>query len=92
MTDPDRVKAIIELQLGSDVTYKRNADRLIKLKDEMSKLPAGSKEAAALDKTVKTLEQQQTGTRKGLEENVVQACYGDILWGLFNSTEFTFNH
>jgi hypothetical protein len=91
-SDPERVKALAKLQLGLDVAFKRADERLQKLKDDFAKLPMGSKEAPALDKQIKTLEQQQNATIQRYEANVTQMIYGDILWGLFNSTEFTFNH
>ena len=62
------------------------------MKDDLAKLAAGSKEAAGLDKQIKTLEQQQDATLQRYQANATQIAYGDILWGLFNSTEFTFNH
>ena len=45
-----------------------------------------------LEKQVRTLEQQLAGQRVNYERNVPRMVYGDILWGLFNSTEFAFNH
>ncbi len=91
-TDPQRVQEIILLQMGQDPAVKRNEARLQKLKDDLSKLPNNSKQALALDKQVKTLEQQLNAVRQRYQANAVQLVYGDILWGLFNSTEFAFNH
>ena len=47
---------------------------------------------AAVSQQVKSLEEQQGATLKRYQANAAQMIYGDILWGLFNSTEFTFNH
>jgi hypothetical protein len=91
-TDPERIKELAQTQLRLDPIYKRNEERLPKLREDLAKLPKGSKEAAGIDKTIKGLEQQQAGAIERSKANVVQAVYGDILWGLFNSTEFTFNH
>ena len=85
-------KALALVQVRLDTGYQRGEERLNKLKDDLNKLPKDSKEAAALDKDIKTLEQQLAGLRQNYERNVPQMVYGDILWGLFNSTEFTFNH
>jgi hypothetical protein len=91
-SDPKRVEEMIRLQAGLDPAYKRNVDRLQQLKADLAKATAGSKEAAALDKQVQTLEQQQSAVLQRYKINATQIVYGDILWGLFNSTEFTFNH
>ncbi len=53
-------------KLGLDPAFKRGEERLQKLKDDLTKLPKDSKEAAALDKQIKTLEQQQNATRPAL--------------------------
>ena len=42
--------------------------------------------------TDRNLEQQQNVVLQRYQVNAAQIVYGDILWGLFNSTEFTFNH
>ena len=38
------------------------------------------------------LERQLAGIRQRYEGNAPQLIYADIFWGLFNSTEFAFNH
>ena len=91
-SDPKRVQEMARLQLGLDPVFKRNEERLQKLKDDLGKLPNNSKEAAPLEKQIKTLEQTQADTLQRYKANATQIVYGDILWGLFNSTEFTFNH
>jgi hypothetical protein len=91
-TDPERVKEMVRVQLGGDVAYKRTGERIKELKQQLAKLPAGSKEAAQLTKQVQGLEQTQAAAVKRLEANAALMVYGDILWGLFNSTEFAFNH
>ncbi len=91
-TAPERLREIADAQLKTDVAFQRAEDRLKALKADLAKLPKDSKEAAALAKQVTALEQTQNATRKRLEGAAAPTVYGDILWGLFNSTEFTFNH
>ena len=79
-------------QASLDTGYQRAEERLGQLRRDLEKLPRDGKEAAALEKQIKNFEQQQEAARKRHEANVTQLVYGDILWGLFNSTEFTFNH
>ena len=47
---------------------------------------------ASLEKQIQGLEKQQAGIRQRFEGSAAQLVYADILWGLFNSTEFAFNH
>ncbi|MBA4191903.1 MAG: cell surface protein [Planctomycetaceae bacterium] len=91
-TDPERLREMATLLLKPDANYARNEERLKVLKGELAKLPKGNKEAASVAKQLETLEQTQAATRKRMEGTAVVTVYGDILWGLFNSTEFTFNH
>jgi DNA repair exonuclease SbcCD ATPase subunit len=91
-TSPDRLEELAELQLKADAAYQRVEERLKSLKADLAKLPKDSKEAAALGKQVANLEQNQAAARKRLEATAVRTVYGDILWGLFNSAEFAFNH
>lgn len=91
-TDSKRVQETIRLQLGQDAVFKRNEDRLQKLREDLTKLPKDSKDAPQLEKQVRALEQQQNATLQRYQAGAVGFIYGDILWGLFNSTEFTFNH
>jgi hypothetical protein len=91
-SDPERVKALALAQVRIDQNFRRSEERLQKLRDDRKKAGNNGKEAESLDKQIKSLEQQLDGIRQGYERNVQQIVYGDILWGLFNSTEFTFNH
>ncbi|MFM8273876.1 MAG: DUF1553 domain-containing protein, partial [Gemmata sp.] len=91
-TEPERLRELAEAQLKTDVVYQRGQDRLKALSADLAKLPKDSKEAAALAKQIAALEQNHAAARKRLEAVAVNTVYGDILWGLFNSTEFTFNH
>ena len=73
----------------------RPEEQLKKLKDEYEKLQDDGQEADALkslDTQIKQLEKQLSGIRQRYEGNAPQLVYSDILWGLFNSTEFAFNH
>jgi hypothetical protein len=58
----------------------------------LKKLPKESKGAVALGRQIDAAEKQLAAARLRHEANVPAMIYGDILWGLFNSTEFTFNH
>ena len=91
-TEPDRLRELGALLLKPDANYARSEVRVGELKAELAKLPKGSKEAISVAKQLETLEQQQAATRKRFEAVAVNTVYGDVLWGLFNSTEFTFNH
>ncbi len=92
-TEPDRLVELAALQLKLDVVFQRGEERLQGARRPISRsCRRTAKEAAALGKQVAALEQAQTATRKRYEAAAVQTVYGDILWGLFNSTEFTFNH
>lgn len=95
LDDPTRVDKLAGLRAQLDQTYRRLEDQAKSLKAEYEKLKEDGQEAEALT----NLEKQITQTEKQLAEararqasNVPQMVYGDILWGLFNSTEFAFNH
>ena len=95
LNDPDRSAKLAGLSAQIDRAYVRLQEQLKGYKEEYEKLKEDGQEAEALG----TLEKQITATEKKLEEsrsrqagNVPLMVYGDILWGLFNSTEFAFNH
>ncbi|HLQ45175.1 MAG TPA: DUF1549 domain-containing protein, partial [Planctomycetaceae bacterium] len=95
LNNPDRVTQLAGLQAQVDQQYRRGEDQLKKLKDEYQKLQDDGQEAAALttlDSQIKQLEKQLSGIRQRYEGNAAQLVYSDVLWGLFNSTEFAFNH
>ena len=95
LNNPDRVTQLAGLQAQVDQQYRRGEDQLKKLKDEYQKLQDDGQEAAALttlDSQIKQLEKQLSGIRLRYEGNAAQLVYSDVLWGLFNSTEFAFNH
>ncbi len=91
-TEPARVKELALAQLDRDPVYKRTQDRLETSKADLKKLPKDSKEVVALERSIATLEQAQALALRRIEATAALMVYGDILWGLFNSTEFTFNH
>lgn len=91
-SDPERLREMAMAQAGGDPTYGRVEERIQKLKDDLAKLPKNSKDTAALEKQLKAQEQQIAGILKRFELAAAQGVYADILWGLFNSSEFTFNH
>jgi hypothetical protein len=90
--DPKRIEEIAKLQQSFDPTYSRMEERLKGLKADLAKLPKGSKDAQPLQRQINNIEQNLAATRQRLQTNAAQTIYGDILWGLFNSTEFAFNH
>jgi len=91
-TDEERLKEMAAAQLKLDPTLKRTEDRLAALKADRAKLPKEGKEAATLDKQIAAIEVTMAAARKRFEASAAITAYGDILWGLLNSTEFTFNH
>jgi hypothetical protein len=92
VNDPKRIQEIARAQLAADPNFKRNEERLQKLKADVASGTAGNKEAAALEKQIQALEKTRADTLQRFQANARQIIYADILWGLFNSTEFTFNH
>jgi len=90
--DPKRLKAMADLALSGDANYKRNEARAQQLRDELAKLPKGSKEAASTAAQLKTSEAAIATGMQNAQSRAIAMVYGDILWGLFNSTEFAFNH
>lgn len=91
-TDVERINKLVTQLSASDNNYKRTSERLESLKKDRARLRKESKEAIALDKQIERLGQTLTSIRKQFELTVPQTVYGDILWGLLNSPEFTFNH
>ena len=95
LNNPDRVTKLAELQAQVDQQYRRGEEQVKKLKEDyQQKLDDGQEEASltTLDTQIKQLERQLAGIRQRYESNAPQLIYADIFWGLFNSTEFAFNH
>lgn len=93
--DPERINHLAGLQAQADQRYRRDEEQLKKLKAELDEMQMAGQEAAALatlQKQIANLESRQETIRKQYAGNAVQLVYVDILWGLFNSTEFAFNH
>jgi hypothetical protein len=90
--DPARVREIASLQSGNDPSYVRLQERVAKAKEDAKKLPKGSKDAVAAERQIQTLEQNLASIQQRYEANATVSVYNDILWSLFNSTEFAFNH
>ncbi|MFO0801641.1 MAG: DUF1549 and DUF1553 domain-containing protein [Gemmataceae bacterium] len=86
--DAERVKELAAVKARLDVQYTRAEERLATLKADLKKSPKD----AAIAKQIEAVEKQLVAARQRHEANVPAMIYGDILWGLFNSTEFTFNH
>jgi hypothetical protein len=91
-TDPDRIKEIAKSQQSLDPMYVRQEERVKSLKSDLERLPKDSKDRPMLERQIKNIEQTLAGTRQRYEASAALMIYGDILWGLFNSTEFAFNH
>ena len=95
LEDPTRVDKLAGLRAQLDQTYRRLEDQAKSLKAEYEKLKEDGQEAEALgnlEKQITTTEKQLAEARARQAGNVPLMVYGDILWGLFNSTEFAFNH
>jgi hypothetical protein len=92
VNDPKRIQEMARAQLAADPNFKRNEERLQKLKADLANGTAGTKEAASLEKQIQALEKSKADALQRFQANARQIIYADILWGLFNSTEFTFNH
>jgi hypothetical protein len=93
--NPDRVAQLATAQAQADQTYRRGDEQLKRLKADYEKLRDEGQEAAALtnlENQIQSLERQLASIRQRFEGNATLLAYGDILWGLFNSTEFAFNH
>ncbi len=93
--NPDRITQLAALQAQGDQNYRRAEEQLKKLKAEYEKLREDGQEAAALagqENQIQTLERQLGSIRQRFENNATLLVYRDILWGIFNSTEFAFNH
>ncbi|QEL13418.1 DUF1549 and DUF1553 domain-containing protein [Limnoglobus roseus] len=88
--NPDRVKELVAMRAGLDPTLARQQERLQKLKEDAKKLTG--KDLAVAEKQIKNLGETVATTQKQYETAAAVTLYGDILWSLFNSTEFTFNH
>jgi hypothetical protein len=95
LSDPRRVDKLAGLRAQLDQTYRRLEDQARSLKAEYEKLKEEGQEPEALgnlEQQIANIEKQMTEARARQASNVPLMVYGDILWGLFNSTEFAFNH
>ncbi len=92
---PERLAHLATVQARGDATYRRVEDQLKAIKAEHEKLRDSGGDAAAirrLENQIQNLERQLASIRQRFQANAAQLVYSDILWGLFNSTEFAFNH
>jgi len=95
LNDPERVDKLAGLRAQLDQAYRRLEEQLKNHKAEYDKLKDEGQEAEALgtlEKQIATTEKQLAEARQRQSGSVPLMVYGDILWGLFNSTEFAFNH
>ncbi len=95
LNNPDRVNQLAALRAQAEATYRRTEEQLKSMKAEYAKLKDDGQEAEALtslEKQIATAEKQLADSRQRQINSVPLMVYGDILWGLFNSTEFAFNH
>ena len=94
-SDPNRAVELAALQARADVAYRRLEDVLVKLKADYEKLMNDGQEEAALEtlrQQIANAERQLAASRQRFQGQTHNLIYADILWGLFNSTEFAFNH
>ncbi|MFO0869319.1 MAG: DUF1549 domain-containing protein [Pirellulales bacterium] len=94
-TDPQRAGQLAALQARADLAYRRNEEQLRRLQEERDKRLAEGQEVDSLEnleRQIATIERQLAAARQRYEGQTRQVVYADILWGLFNSTEFAFNH
>lgn len=95
LENPDRVDKLAGLRAQIDQAYRRLEEQLKGYQAEYEKLKNDGQEAEALgnlEKQIATTSKQLADARSRQAGNVPLMVYGDILWGLFNSTEFAFNH
>jgi hypothetical protein len=95
LNDPERLNHFAALQAQADASYRRNEEQLKKLQAELAERQKEGQESAALaslENQIKALERQMASVRQRFTGTAAQAVYADVLWGLFNSTEFAFNH
>jgi GrpB-like predicted nucleotidyltransferase (UPF0157 family) len=83
---PERTAAFVK----ADANLPKMEERLAELKKQLAK--ASAKEAASLEKQAAAVQKTIDDVKTRATYVAVTSVYGDILWGLLNSTEFTFNH
>lgn len=94
-TNPERLAQLSALQAQGDQSYRRGEEQLKQLKANFEKLKDEGQEGAALttlETQIQNLERQLATIRQRFDGNATLLVYRDFLWGLFNSTEFAFNH
>jgi hypothetical protein len=95
LANPERVDHLALQRAQLDQTYRRIEGQLQSFKTEYQKLKDEGQEADALvtlEKQIANAEKQLAEARQRQAGSVPLLVYGDILWGLFNSSEFAFNH
>jgi uncharacterized protein YukE len=95
LNNPDRVDRLAGLRAQLDQAYRRLEEQLKGYQAEYEKLKDEGQEPEALvnlEKQIAMTEKQMSDARTRQAGSVPLMVYGDILWGLFNSTEFAFNH
>jgi hypothetical protein len=95
LNDENRKHEIAVTRSRADSSYLRMEDQLKSLRKELDEKQAEGQELAALESLtsqIQRIEKQLGDYEKRYVTSVPQLIYSDILWGLFNSTEFAFNH
>ncbi|MGV3486867.1 MAG: DUF1549 domain-containing protein [Planctomycetaceae bacterium] len=95
LNDEHRVQELAQTRAKADSSYQRMEQRLKSLSEELEEMQDGGQEAEALESLtgqIDSLKRQLGDYEKRYVMSVPQMVYSDILWGLFNSTEFAFNH
>ncbi len=95
LSDPNRVNELSATRAKADSNHIRATERLKTLRAEWEERQSEGQELdslEALSAEIQSLEKQLNSYEKSYVSSVPQLVYSDILWGLFNSTEFAFNH
>jgi Protein of unknown function (DUF1549)/Protein of unknown function (DUF1553) len=95
LKNENRVEELITMRARADSSYSRAEERLKSLRNEVEEKQSEGQELDALKSLtnqIRSLEKQLVSVEQRYEKSIPQLIYGDILWGLFNSTEFAFNH
>ena len=95
LNDENRMIELVVMRARVDSSYIRMEERLKSLRGELEEKQNAGQELDALESItvqIKELEKQLVVYEKRYVTSVPQMVYSDILWGLFNSTEFAFNH
>lgn len=95
INNENRVAELSVMRSRADNGYLRMEEQLKSLREELEEKQNEGQELDSLESLtsqIARLEKQIGDFEKRYAGSVPQMIYSDILWGLFNSTEFAFNH